>query len=204
MGRSKTSYNILILMLVIYLIASIQFLVPETKYLMSVGRMPDGEKLNYLDKQYYKHYFYKYYVWLVDLLPNDVTFSILYNGKIDQNVYFRYTHKFDYYFYPRHVMFKGIEDDVSKPPRHWPTKERSKYFQYADAVFVLNTGEADLKRYGKLKYATLNGRRYYLVAATDDKGLLFDRSLLRRRTDMDKIARAFRELYGMGMDKAAF
>jgi hypothetical protein len=204
MEKSKTAYKVIIFMLVIYAIASLQFLVQEVKYLSSVGRKPYGERLDYLDKQYYKNYFYKYYDWINKLLPNDVLFSIYSNEKTDYNVYVRYAHKFDYYFYPRHVMFSGIEEDIARPPKHWPAKERLKYFKYSDAVFVLNTGDAGFKHDGKFKYVVLNGRRYYLVAAIDDKGLLLNRSLLRRKKGMDNIARAFRQLYGVGIDKAAF
>lgn len=191
-------------MLAVYIIASIQFLVQETRSLASLGRMSYSEKLNYLDKQYYKNYFYKYYVWLNDLLPKDVSFSILYDGKTDSNVYGRYTHKLDYYFYPRHVLFSGIEEDVARPPEHWPPKERLKNFKYGVAVFVLNTGNVDFKLNGKIKYVVLNGSRYYLVAAADEKGLLLNGSFLRSKKYTDNITRAFRELYGINIDKAAF
>ena len=191
-------------MLVVYAIASIQFLAQEIKYLIKVAPMTYSDKLTYLDKQYYRNSFYEYYAWLNNLLPKDTSFSILYNEKTDFSVYVRYSHKFDYYMYPRHVMFTGIEQDVAAPPLHWPSSDRLKYFIYSDAVFVLNMKDAGFKHAGRLKYLVLNGHRYYLVAVKDDKGLLLNKSLLGRKKDMENIAISFRSLYSMDIKKADF
>jgi hypothetical protein len=204
MEKPQTSYKIIIFMLVVYAIASIQFLAQEVKYLAAVGPMSYSDKLTYLDKQYYRNSFYEYYDWLDNLLPKDTSFSILFNEKTDFSVYVRYAHKFDYYMYPRHVMFTGIEQDVAAPPLHWPTKDRLKDFIYSDAVFALSIKDVGFKQIGKLKYVILNSRRYYLVAVKDGKGLLLNKSLIGRKKDMDNIAAAFKTLYGADINKAVF
>jgi hypothetical protein len=190
-------------MLVIYMIASIQFLFKETIILMDIGKMSYSQKLDKLDKHYYKNYFYRYYEWLNELLPKDQSFSIFYGQKVNPDVYQRYVHKLDYYFYPRHVMFSGIEEDIAKPP-HRPPKERLMYFKYSPAVFVLNTENIDFKRNGRIEYTFLNSRKYYLVAALDNKGLLMDTSLLRKIKGLENIDRAFSKLYGISIKKAVF
>jgi hypothetical protein len=204
MEKPQTSYKIIIFMLIVYAIASIQFLAQEIKYLAKVAPMTYSDKLTYLDKQYYRNSFYEYFDWLDNLLPKDTSFSLLFNEKTDFSVYVRYAHKFDYYLYPRHVMFTGIEQDVAAPPLHWPTKDRLKHFIYSDAVFTLKIKDVDFKQASRLKYIILNGRRYYLVAVKDDKGLLLNKSLLVRKNDMENIAVSFKSLYGIDITKAVF
>lgn len=202
-GISRINYRIVMVMFVIYAIASLQFLVNETGYIAKLFPMTYGQKLDYLDKLYYKNYFYRYYEWLNDLLPKDVTFSILRNEKTDHGLYQRYTHKLDYYFYPRYVRYDGVIQYVAKYYGRWPDKGS---IIYTDAVLIIKTGDAGLKTANKIKYTFLNGRKYILVAQMDDKGLLLERLFIKdlKRPDRANIARAFKSLYGVDIEKAVF
>lgn len=205
MKSSSMFYKIIMAMFAIYIIASIQFLINETRYLMTIGRMSYGEKLNYLDKEYYRNYFYKYYVWLDVLLPKNVSFSILHTDKTDYGLYQRYAHKFDYYFFPRHVLFRGIEEDIAVLPSRWPL---NKSIIYSDVVFILNTKDIKFRSMNKIKYVLLNDKKYYYVAETDNKGLLIERSFIKntvlKQKEWDNTKKAFQELYDINMDKAVF
>lgn len=205
MDSAKTSYRIIMFMLIIYVIASLQFLIKETKFLASIGRMSYSEKLDYLDKQYYRNVFHKYYVWIDGLLPKDLSFSIYYNEKAKETPYMKYLHRLDYYLYPRYVLFAASEEDLMQTPTHWP---HYKSIRYSDAVLILNTEKVDFKKRDKIKYVVLNNRKYYCVAKIDNKGLLLERSFIVNKVlkekGWDNIARAFKGLYGIDMDKAVF
>jgi hypothetical protein len=205
MENSKTSYRIVMFMLVIYIIASVQFLARETKTLMNLSGMSYAEKLNYLDKQYYRNVFYKYYVWIDDLLPKDLSFSIYYNKKAKLTPYVKYAHKFNYYLYPRHILYAGTEEDIAQPPTHWP---RYKFIRYSDAIFILNTEKVDFKMKDGIKYVVLNKQKYYCFAKIDNKGLLLERSFIintaLKKKGWNNAIRAFKELYGKDPDKVAF
>ncbi len=201
----KTPYRIVIFMLVIYIIASVQFLFKETKFLASISRMSYSEKLNYLDNQYYRNVFYKYYAWINGLLPKDFSFSIYYNEKAKETPYNKYLHRLDYYLYPRYVLFAASEEDLAQPPTHWP---HYRSIRYSEAVIILNTEKVDFKTKDKIKYVALNNRRYYCVAKMDNKGLLLERSFIintvLKKKGWNNVARAFRGLYGIDIDKAVF
>jgi hypothetical protein len=164
-----------------------------------------GDKLDYLDKQYYKDYFYGYYVWLNDILPKDVSFSIYHNEKMNMKVYSRYVHKLDYYFYPRHVLFNGVEKEVAELDSHFPKDGK---LNYSEVVLVIKNKDIPLKSNGGLKYIILNGKQYYYVAEKEDKGLLIERSFIKnkviRNIDWSALRDAFKEFYLVKMDKAVF
>lgn len=206
MENSKRSYWIIMFMLAVYLISAAQFLIAETNSLVRLAGKSYADKLDYLDTIYYKRSFYEHYLWLNGLLPVSVTFSILYNDNTDRAVgYPRWVHKFDYYFYPRYVLLEGAVNDIARTRSHFPFVSN---LRYSDVVFVLSIRYADLRQEGRLKYIFLNGRKFYLVAANGDKGLLLERSLIKKAAlkgdDWANVRREFRKLYGIDMNKAVF
>lgn len=205
MGNSRTSYRIALFMLAVYAIAAVQFLASDVPWLTRIGKMSYADRLNALDKQYYKDEFYKYYLWLDALLPKDISFSILYNEKTDIGKYQRTTHKLNYYFYPRHVLFKGIEKDMARTLSFSPYVKNIKY---PEVVYIMNTKVVDFRSRNAIKYVELNDKPYYLVARIDNKGLLIERSFIKNRVlndrDWKNVPEAFKELYGTNMHKVVF
>jgi hypothetical protein len=205
MKTKSTAYKVLVFFFFIYIIASLQFFVKEISDLSKLAAKTYTEKLDYLDKQYYKDYFQRYYVWLNDILPKDMSFSIYHNEKISLKVYSRYTHKLNYYFYPRHVLFNGVEKEVADNDSHFPMNNK---LNYSEVVLVLKNRDIPLLSNGRLKYIMLNGKQYYYVAEKEDKGLLIERSFIKKNVvnnnEWNALQDAFKELYGAKMDTVTF
>ena len=202
---NKNTLVVILIMFAIYAIGSLQFLIKEVADLMHIGGMSYGLKLDYLDKQYYRNEFYKYYDWLNGLLPNDVPFSMFYNDKTDIGVYQRMDHKLDYYFYPRYILHKGIEKDIARTLSYLP---HIKDQIYPEVVYVMDMKAVTFTNAGGLKHLSIKGKKYFLIAAKDNKGLLIERGYLKRsvqdHTAWNNTAKAFRDLYGKDLNKAVF
>jgi hypothetical protein len=200
----------IIFFVAIYFIYSVQFIVSSTSDLVNMSRMSYSQKLDALDFNYYhKNVFYRYYVWLNELLPKDTSFSIYFNGSVS-DIYFRYERRLSYYFYPKHILpgekallgYEGTNDWLLRGV------DSIKDIKYSDLVFVLKNNSMNYQRHGRLKYVLLNHTPYYLVALLDDKGLLAKRSFILSdiliKNDYQNLRDKFKELYGANMKGVHF
>jgi len=173
MKENRLSYNIIILMLVIYIIASLQFVIRESKDLIRIYRLPYWQKADNLDSSYYKHAYYRYYVWLDYIIPKNMSFSILYNKDVEP-IYTRYERKLNYYFYPRHVLFNGVDMYAYHKKGHVMLSS----LKYPEFVLVLDKNKVKYNtREGRI-YLYLNGNEYVLISVLEDKALLLRSTFL--------------------------
>ena len=201
--------NILILMLVVYIIHFAQSIPSVSKELLTLGRMPYGQRLDLLDNDYYHNSFYRYYVWLDSALPSGYSFSILFNGSV-ADIYLRYERKLNYYLYPRHVLpgEKKLLGYADKNVRFLKGVSDIKDVKYSGLVLTLKNAGVKFKTNSGLKYIILNNKPYYLVSALDNKGLLAERSFIysdiRKNKEWANLRGEFRILYGINMAEAKF
>jgi hypothetical protein len=200
---------VLILMLAVYMIYFVQFILSASKELLTLGRLPYAQRLDLLDKEYYRNTFYGYYAWLDTLLPSGHSFSILFDGSVD-DIYLRYERKLNYYLYPRYVLpgEKKLLGYADKNVRFLRGTSDIKDLRYSDLVLALKNKNIHFRSKGGLKYIVLNNKSYYLVSVLDNKGLLAERSFIRndvrKNNEWANLRSEFKKLYGIDMTKAAF
>lgn len=204
MNENKFTINIIFFMLFIYCVSAIQFTVNESKVLIGLSRMSYAQKVDCLDKPYYRNIYYKYYLWLNSILPNDRSFSILYDSS-SKNIHTRYLRKLNYYFYPRHVLLDGVDYYAY----HTKSTELLKGTVYSDFVLALKTGNLRYSGYNGIKFIYLNGNRFYLMAQNDDKGVFIKASFINKAikkdlTKFEKLNREFEKLYRVPIEKVKF
>ncbi len=204
MNENRLTINIIFFMLFIYCVSAIQFTVKESKVLIDLSRMSYAQKIDYLDKPYYRNIYYKYYLWLNGIIPNDRSFSILYDSS-SKDIHTRYLRKLNYYFYPRHVLLNGVDYYAY----HKKSTELLKGTVYSDFVLALKTGSIRYSGYNAIKFIHLNGKRFYLMAQNDDKGLFVkssfvDNEIKKDLTKFERLNREFKKLYGVPIEKVKF
>ena len=204
MNENKLTIKIIFFMLFIYCISAIQFTVRESQVLMDLSRMTYAQKIDHLDKPYYRNIYYKYYLWLHSIIPKDMSFSILYDDS-SANIHTRYLRKLNYYFYPRHVLLDGVDQYAY----HKKKTELLKDTVYSDFVLTLKNSNIRYSSYNGIKFTHLNGKRFYLMAQNDDKELLIKGSFIKNEIKRDltkykKLNWEFKKLYRVPIQKVRF
>lgn len=198
---------VLKLMLLIYAVYLIQFAASSLLELRALSGMTYPQRVDRLDRDYYHNEFYGTYAWLNSVIPQDLSFS-LYFEPSTADTYLRYERKFNYYLYPRKVLpgekeLLGYGDSFDGRLRGTADIGR---IEYSGLVVTLKNDRIRFKSSGNLKFLDLNGRRYYLVAVRDNKGLLAGKSLIDKEivkgSGWSALRSEFRKLYGREMSKA--
>jgi len=204
MNENKLTVNIIFFMLFIYCISAAQFIVQESKVLIDISRMSYGQKIDYLDKPYYRNIYYKYYLWLNSIIPNYMSFSILYDSS-SADIHTRYLRKLNYYFYPRHVLLDGVDFYAYAKKGNQLLKSTI----YSDFVLALKNGDIRYSSHNGIKSTHLNGKRFYLMAQNDDKGILIKSSFINDEIKKDptkyrNLNVEFKKLYKLPIEKVKF
>jgi hypothetical protein len=202
---NQIAIKIVYFLLLIYIIGLVQLFARNITSLSQLQRMPYKDRIDFLDKQYYRNTYYKDYLWLNELLPANYSFSIFYTEK-NVNEYFGHVYRFNYYFCPRYIIFPGIEADIARTRSLEPF---IKKMEYPEIVLLLHYKDIEFSHRNKIKFATISKKYYYPVAQKGDKYLLLERNfikniVLKNRNKWQRIAAAFEELYKIRIDKGNF
>jgi len=201
MKKNPLSHNLILIMLLIYMIAALQFALRESSILWQLKGLSYSEQLDSLDKSYYRQYFHRYSAWLASMLPPDKSFSI-FNDGTDCRLYDRYVRKFNYYLYPRHVLFNGVDMYAY----HNTDSKAIESIVYPEFLLSLDIQNMDLYQAGKLRFVILKGKRYYLIAQMDNKALLAQSEYLNKNLSLlpQTTRDGFEKYYGFRMKEGMF
>jgi hypothetical protein len=105
------------------------------------------DKQDYVEQRYNGYKVYRYYDWIKNSYPGISSYGILTSSDND-SLYARYLHRMNYFLYPSYVQEKGPK-----------------------TMFAPILNGINLKGPRSHKYASFNGREYFLIDKKDRTGL---------------------------------